>query len=403
MIKIKELYNCKLSDKVDSHPYVNRVSIVLNMREIYNMPNTNYEELAIEAIKRVQLLPKLGPNNSATLMRLLADDSWWTSLSGAVHKQIGRYISNNSDRLIEELKRKNIDIRYRWYKDEKNHIAFKHIEEKKEYKYIYHYTCIAGFLGIITSGCIRLMNSRYTNDRSEINFFAEKVFSIVTDETGDENAVKKFREEYFEKYGNEPYYFASFSNLVDDASQWERYADGGRGVCIAFNLEEFQRLVKSLKYGNYQLDKIYYHVPLGKNAVITNIENYVNNSSKLSKDKIFEKIFEQSPWYKHESFKQEQEYRLLTRDIYGNGIDLRKREVSGDGRSLREFIEFYFDGNARNPINHDRIDISYPNFSQIIDQVIIGPACLCPAEILKRKLGDDGISINIKESNCPLR
>ena len=84
-----------------------------------------YRELALEAIKRVQLLPKLGTSKSAnTLMRLLADDSWWTSLSDGDHIHIGKYISENSECLRNALRNEDIKIRYQWTVDENDHIAF---------------------------------------------------------------------------------------------------------------------------------------------------------------------------------------------------------------------------------------------------------------------------------------
>lgn len=107
-----------------------------------------------------------------------------------------------------------------------------------------------------------------------------------------------------EKKARSSYSF-SFTTEEDDASQWERYADHGKGVCIEFNSEQLERLMNS--FSQVRLNKIIY---IDSNRE-KEIENELNKlASNIIIDDLIKELAFFSMRFKHFSFRHENEYRL---------------------------------------------------------------------------------------------
>ena len=118
----------------------------------------------------------------------------------------------------------------------------------REQQLLYHYTDYQALDGIVGKGQLRLNNLLNMNDAAEMRLFMEGLFTAVTDrlrKDGMHDALKAVKMLFHEESKKEFYYSAyaaCFSKNRDDAAQWERYGNHGRGVCIAFSREVLQRM-----------------------------------------------------------------------------------------------------------------------------------------------------------------
>jgi hypothetical protein len=107
---------------------------------------------------------------------------------------------------------------------------------------LYHYTNMAGLLGIISSQEIWFTDIFHLNDPSELGYGIDTAVDIL------EAEAKRIRDEHVSafcswvthvlvKAGGEifSFYVASFSREHDDLGQWRAYADNGRGVAIGLS------------------------------------------------------------------------------------------------------------------------------------------------------------------------
>lgn len=108
---------------------------------------------------------------------------------------------------------------------------------------LYHYTTWGGFRGIVSSQQFHARIHRRTNDPAEIASLDEILTDIGTDLA--RTVTGPLREPLVAFLGDLPerrigkianVYLACFSVARDKASQWEAYADGGRGVCLGLRV-----------------------------------------------------------------------------------------------------------------------------------------------------------------------
>ena len=101
---------------------------------------------------------------------------------------------------------------------------------------LYHYTDFISFNGILNERELRVNNVLNMNDATEMELFVSGIFNAV---------IKRFSKDKDEKIISQLYetlevirsryydysaYAACFSEFRDDAAQWERYANRGKGV-----------------------------------------------------------------------------------------------------------------------------------------------------------------------------
>jgi hypothetical protein len=116
---------------------------------------------------------------------------------------------------------------------------------------VWHYTTLAGFEGILTSGKLWATDVRFTNDKTEFiharDVVDEYLNSVRTargrfafpDEELSKMLHKAFDEGALSPTENDVY-VASFSAAEDLKAQWVEYADNCRGVSIAFDLRNIR-------------------------------------------------------------------------------------------------------------------------------------------------------------------
>ena len=112
---------------------------------------------------------------------------------------------------------------------------------------LFHYTKTSSLLGIFDSQDLYFSRLRNLNDASEGRAVLDIVKTLKA--SGKEKNLIQFVKNNFnsiEKMARSSYSF-SLTTEEDDASQWDRYADHGKGVCIEFNSEQFESLMNTFR------------------------------------------------------------------------------------------------------------------------------------------------------------
>jgi len=270
---------------------------------------------------------------------------------------------------------------------------------------LYHYTDFNALDGIIRGGELRLNNILNMNDRSEMRLFVNELSSSVIKKLKSENnenaaltATNFFKTELAEEFHYSAY-AACFSEYRDDAAQWERYAKGGQGVCIAFHKDKLEELIKSAN--SVSLKKVLYQDTVADHKLINDFVDLFKcpNVIEESIDKVQELMNEawiQSAAFKHPSFASENEVRLIYTPFSAEEAAVKpKYHIAWDR------IKKYY------PLDLKALRYEYDmHSSELIDEIIIGPASPQSLPILKDYLADNefrGLSTKVKLSNCPLR
>lgn len=275
----------------------------------------------------------------------------------------------------------------------------------KEYEndILYHYTDYQALDGMLHDAQLRVNNVLNMNDAAEMRYFMDGLCDAVAkrlEGEGDCERAEQVRELFREELKKEFYYSAyaaCFSLHRDDAAQWERYGNRGRGVCIAFQgryLEEMAKGALSLQTVFYQDDMaahnltgVFYRlVKRGKDLNLTNPDiikamNYAWSCSAA---------------FKHPSFLSEKEVRLV----------------------VSPFVKEYFDVKPCYHISKERIKKYYPldlmemcqkigiELEDLVQEIIIGPESTQSKSILQDYLRDNGLqgmAEKVSQSKCPLR
>ena len=273
------------------------------------------------------------------------------------------------------------------------------IERKKQKNNnnIYHYTSIRALLGIIEKGELWLSRVNSMNDKSEQLVFIEQLFEDAKDRAIQDNhykydAVKKMVESTL---GIKMPYAMCFSKSDNDAAQWERYADNGCGVCIEFNKEKIQTIIKD----NFSLRDITYGVDNSSNDyndLLTIIKDYAENR-RLSRcfddsNHFIFSILDFAANYKHESFKPENEVRIITIPWYNIKKMICEYELVNN--VVKEVVKIKIGNGERYNIQNN-----------LIEKIVIGPRSKQTVEDLKGFLESKNLNHLaevVSKTNCPL-
>lgn len=367
--------------------------MIINESVKYRGNNENLSNAWIAFLK--MQMPPFSKREKVRISEILKNDLWWQELDERVHKSIGRIIRNRYD---DFCSKSPIDIHYRpvlnsvgEYEadcDKRNHTS-------KEY--LYHYTDISGFLGII-GGTIRLSNSATMNDKLESKHYLDSLFAASKSLLDSPwiPILDNLKEDYKTLYST-PTYLMSFTENEDDAAQWERYASGGEGVCVVFDKKALEiiaaRRFIQLKYVSYP--KEYQFIP-DVEDMVRYVSDGILPRGIRSEEIFFNYIGCQSTLFKHPSFKSERECRMYyaTNRFERNPSGL-VREDGRDGR-IREFYEFEW-------IQYTKKEGL--SMEDVVPMVILGPKSKVDKGILERRLakGEMIWKGRIEDSSCPLR
>lgn len=233
---------------------------------------------------------------------------------------------------------------------------------RRSIKNITHYTSIEGFRSIIENNQLWASNIRFLNDKREMDFGLEAAVAFLREQ--DENAggssVKnsaiKEASARIRARGIPSAYACCFCTRRDNLSQWRGYSTGGQGISIVFEIGKLEQHFKS--YGAI-IAEVAYGADATKRRLKEEFEKYVTSTSgdlfsygTLSASDLENLILSLSPQFKHKSFEDEREWRVIVNGPQKTG-DLCYR--------------------TKDNVLVPYIRLGEPNLPLPIEQVIIGP------------------------------
>ena len=181
---------------------------------------------------------------------------------------------------------------------------------------LYHYTDFQAVDGILRQAQLRVNNVLRMNDSAEMRHFMDRLCAAVAqrlEEDGDREGAGQVRQRFREELKKEYSAFAAcFSFHRDDAAQWERYGNRGRGVCIAFRREYLQKIAR----GALSLQAVFYRDDMAGHPMVDVFCELARRGGALDGDNPALKAAMREAWacsvsYKHPSFRSEYEMRLV--------------------------------------------------------------------------------------------
>lgn len=204
---------------------------------------------------------------------------------------------------------------------------------------LFHYTTPIGLLGISQSKKIWATDLRFLNDKKEFQHSLDIMHSILESFYKVDNNPKKpkglnynfvefLRINLREKW-NPKVYVASFTEKGDLLSQWRGYCPKG-GFSIGFHFNLLSQVAK--KHHSFLLPCVYdYKIQnqMLEELLVSYSKKYdeaIKNNNQKNSDELAHSIsnefiinmFALSPMLKHESFREEKEWRIVSTILIGS-------------------------------------------------------------------------------------
>ena len=232
-----------------------------------------------------------------------------------------------------------------------------------------HYTSQSGLLGIVGSETIWATNIKFLNDEYEFQHALDLIKSIIPTsniKTGhrDLDIYNKYVKDIEKQlrslndYGTESIFTLSFSEETDLLSQWRGYCPDNNGYCLILKVNDIFKNSKMI-YNNVHLVECIYDQKTKENQIKDTLNDfwlrYIKKSEgkerKIIIEELSAKIMLLASYFKHTSFSEEKEHRIIIILDYAPDNDLKFRE----GRfSLIPYLEL-------------------PSPKSCIDKICIGP------------------------------
>lgn len=207
-----------------------------------------------------------------------------------------------------------------------------------------HYTNQCGMMGIISSEKLWATNIRYLNDEQEFQHALDLIREIMpTAKFEKDHADYKNYLEYIEAiekklkslddYKSDSIFTISFTEETDLLSQWRGYCPGNNGFCLKFDLSGIFDAASDI-YGDIHLVDCVYDQSQ-KEAELKNVLNkywfdFVKGKDKKVKGKAIDSLASEiallASHFKHPSFSEEKEKRIVVVLEYAPDNDLKFRE-----------------------------------------------------------------------------
>ena len=261
-------------------------------------------------------------------------------------------------------------------------------------KFLYHYTNWDNLFNIIKSGNIWLSNALDTNDKLELKSFINNLKNaLFCEQNIDYTLHKKFFNVVDSLLNIRTLFTFSLSKNEDDASQWDRYAFHGKGVCIRFSTKGILKLINNQLIFN----RVFYDYKIKENPYYKILLPYLQKKQETptqfsSINSCAENLIIDSVIRKHKSFKFENEIRIAQLPFELKKLEHDFKSINGKIKEIKILPL----------INDSGINI----LEEVIDSIIAGPCSNQNLEILKRFLIQNGyknLANKIMKSECPLR
>jgi hypothetical protein len=268
---------------------------------------------------------------------------------------------------------------------------------------LYHYTDFVALDGILCQRELRLNNVLNMNDAEEMQLFMRGIFVSVRRRLEAEGEVQKalqlqaLFDDLKQKRFEYSAYAACFSLYRDDAAQWERYANRGRGVCLGMRREVLERMAG----GAMAIQEVFYQDHMESHPLVEKIHDLVLASDEISERNQSLRAQVREAWrdsasFKHPSFSSEKEIRLVVMPFHAEDFDMRPRY-----HVAKERIKKYY------PLDLEAMcERAHVTIEDLVSCVIIGPQSSQSLPILQDYLRDLSLrrlADNVFLSDCPLQ
>ena len=268
---------------------------------------------------------------------------------------------------------------------------------------LYHYTDYLAFNGIVKERELRVNNVRNMNDAAEMELFMNGIFRAVGQRLEKEHAdeklgkLKELAKELNRKYFDYAAYAACFSTYRDDASQWERYANRGRGVCLGIN----RNVLEKMTGGAITLQKVYYEDDVESHPLVKKLYDLTMSEEVFTEDNpalmaALADCWRNSASFKHPSFSSEHEVRLVVMPYGAEDFDVKPRyHVAAD--RIKKYYPLDLD---------DMCERAGYSLEELILEIIVGPESTQSLPIIRDYLEDLSLyklAKRVSLSDCPLR
>lgn len=271
----------------------------------------------------------------------------------------------------------------------------------KHHNTLYHYTDFQALDGILRCAQLRVNNVLNMNDAAEMRHFMGGLCRAILRRLETEGEYRLmgtvrtlFREELKKEFFYSAY-AACFSFLRDDAAQWERYGNRGRGICIAFQEDLLQRMTG----GAVTLQRVFYQDDMTGHE-LTEVFCRLIRAGADGTDPALRKVM-QDAWlrsvaFEHPSFSSENEMRLVVSPFGREFLDVKP----GYHVSTERIKKYY-------PLDlHTMCTRAGASLEDLVTELIVGPESTQSTSILQdylRDLGLDRLAGHVFPSRCPLR
>lgn len=265
-------------------------------------------------------------------------------------------------------------------------------------KTLWHYTSFPALDGILNKKEIWFGSATNVNDSTEVIGFIDNLKQNIKNSITQNNIkptcdVDKIFKEIYDRTSQKHLFMFCLSQALDDAAQWDRYADYGRGVAIEFNTEALHNL---LYYHGMIIGEQYYTQETRDHELYKLLSSYISTGilegfSNL--DGFIDNLVLCAFIHKHPTFTAEKEIRIAPYFVNDNDSHI--------GYQTFNIIKEVYVLKLNEVLEKENM-----HMEDIISSIIIGPRSLQSKRDLEnycRHLGYDKLAQNIKISDCPLR
>ena len=268
---------------------------------------------------------------------------------------------------------------------------------------LYHYTDFIAMDGILREKELRINNVLNMNDAEEMHHFLKGIILAVqrrleaAGETEKAYQLQKRVEEMQQNRFEYSAYAACFSSFRDDAAQWERYANRGKGVCLGIRRKVLEKIIG----GSISLQKVYYEDNLDSHPFVEEIYSLICESGDLSEHnptlwKTLREAWRASASFKHPSFSSERETRLVVMPYDADDFNVKPRY-----HVAKERIKKYYPLDLESMCRQAGVTME-----DLVSEIIIGPVSTQSLPILQdylRDLSFTELAERVVLSDCPLQ
>ena len=263
---------------------------------------------------------------------------------------------------------------------------------------LYHYTSQKGLLGILQSNKLWMTNIFHLNDSSEFSYTVNLVKTELKksrERLEKEGLLLPDKKNLYDKvqtvlglFQSERVigsYVFSLSTKRNDLNQWRGYCPKEGGFSIEFDTKKLLSIIDNIdKSKKYDMKKCEYK-NIKQEKLVKSLIDKIDDDMKL----FYTELVYISSYIKHDSFMDEDEYRIIS---HGIPHDIGHREIRHrEGKSMIiPYVEFSpLDDKYRLPIS----------------KIIVGPTPYMKLSLISVEslLKSKGYEIEVEPSNIPYR